>query len=219
MTEETPKKSNGELLREIWDAQGNLNKVVGIDTIAIGKKGVDSGLLEDYLDEAVNELFECKENIIHKWWVKEVKENKERRFEIMDISKVKLELIDVLHFITSAAHITQFSFPMFCNELYQRGNVSNKKRDFYYLLNRLISNCINKEISYIFVNFFTACKYVGMDIQEIHKIYFMKNKANLERQAKDYSMATKTEDDNNVIEEQIKENDTKNAKPRGKNKK
>lgn len=218
MTEEN-KKSNSELLKEIWDAQGKLNKVVGIDTIAIGERGVDNAILEDFLDEAVNELFECKENIMHKWWVKEVKENKDNRFNIMDLAKVKLELIDVLHFITSAAHISRFSFPVFCNELYQKGNISDKKRDFYFLLNRLISNCINKEISYIFVNFFTACKFVGMDIQEIHKIYFMKNKVNLERQANNYAVATKTEDDNHKIEEQIKENDTKNVKPRGKCKK
>lgn len=210
MTDAPKEKTNKELLKEIWDAQGLLNKTVGIDTLALAESNMQMDLVTDYLDEAANELFECKENIMHKWWVKEVKENKDNRFNIMDMSKVKLELIDALHFLTSAAHLTKFHFYEFYDEfVYRTRDIKLDKRGFYLLLNRLIGNCINRDMGLAFTNLVNAFTYLKMDVKEIHKIYFLKNKANFERQKNNYSIATKTEDDNHEIEKVIDE------KPKG----
>lgn len=216
-------KEDIALLDEIWEAQGKLNIAVGIDTLAIfnSHEGNPSktDLLRDYFDEAANEIFECKENIVHKWWVKEVKENKDYRFTIRDIAKVKLELIDVLHFLTSAAHINRFYYPDMLPEFNTRNQrtVFNS-RQFYYILNSIIKNCILGETAYAFTNLFAAFKHLKMSVKEIHAIYMKKNEANLKRQENNYSMASKTEDDNEAIEAEIRQPDQVKTKPAKKKK-
>jgi dimeric dUTPase (all-alpha-NTP-PPase superfamily) len=214
---EIKEKSDVELLKEIWDAQGELNKIVGFDTLAIFNERGNSGkweeLLTDYFDEAANEVFECKENIIHKWWVSEVKEDPTIRFNIQDTAKVKLELIDVLHFLMSAAQVNHFPVHSVYPELNAKSRDANfTNRQFYHLLNLIIKNCILKETAYAFIHLLAAFKHFNMSIKEVHKIYFMKNKANLARQQNKYSMGSKTEKDNEVIEKEIKQNE----KPRKK---
>lgn len=202
-----------ETFQIIWDLQYNLNLVVGLDSINIGQNGQSKDhqeWLENFMDEFQNEIFEAKENFLHKWWIKEVKDHPERRFEIIDMAKLKVEIIDMLHFLITACQIYAWGdINIFFQELEQtmievKQNklvYNDKPKDVYRYLSQ-ISKCVNP--IYAMEQFHILCEMLNMNDDEVLKIYKLKWEKNMLRQKNNYSQATKSEIDNNEIEEKIR---------------
>ena len=102
-----------ENFEELWRRQGIFNKACGSDTIQIGKEVRRSGsngyiILDaktfDYVLAIISEVGELMNCVLWKHWSKEAAEG--RRFEIHDQQNLKVELIDLLFFITSLAQVT-----------------------------------------------------------------------------------------------------------------
>jgi dimeric dUTPase (all-alpha-NTP-PPase superfamily) len=193
---------------QIWVLQGQLNKMVGVDTIYLGETHTDfytekTMWLRRYLDECVNEAVECKENFYHKWWCKEVKDGGAEMYSPVDAAKVKLELIDCLHFCISALHLSYPSgnglefdaIPMFIPQTW---------KDMYMGLNKLIQFCLLNLPDHVFYELRALMCYMKLEEPEILRIYEMKWRANVARQQNGYSVGGKTEQDNISIEKQIK---------------
>lgn len=189
---------------EIWKLQGELNKLVGVDTLAMGDSPdgfLQLQWLENYCDEAANEAFEAKENFFHKWWVKEVKLNPSLRFTPIDVAKIKLELIDILHFLVSALQVYgDFDCIRRQTELAPIIN------DFhaYQRLNEVIISSLEDEPGSALDCLKTLFSYFKMQPEDILCVYKKKHAANVERQKSGYAQATKTETDNNKIEAEIR---------------
>lgn len=197
-----------EIFKQIWDMQSELNQMVGVDSVGMGQTGSHEERREwtwNFMDEMQNEAHEAKENFLHKWWVKEVKEDPKKRFSILDIAKVKLEVIDMIHFLVSASHCYFFGNYETCifeytAEVLDRSSDSSPE-NIYKKLSRIAT--INDPCLAI-AEIFDLLKMLKMGDEEVLNIYKMKWEKNKLRQKNGYAQATKTETDNNEIEAQIK---------------
>jgi dimeric dUTPase (all-alpha-NTP-PPase superfamily) len=193
-------KFSKETLTKIWFMQGDLNRMIGRDTIAIGN--TNSEMTQEYFDEMRHEVFEAKNCFYHKWWVKEVKNNPELRYAIIDKNKLKVEMIDILHFLISGLHGLA-NIEVYSN-LYEScvgvcyPTIRNDKQ-CYMSLDWLFREDTLTVMTY----YMSICEYLGMTEQDILKIYEMKHAVNIQRQKDGYSVAGKTEKDNEEIESKI----------------
>jgi hypothetical protein len=92
------------VLRELFEAQAELNKRIGFDAAA-QHTNVDPQIggewLNNYLMAASNELEELRDCTYWKHWCKEAREG--RRFAIHDLQNARVEVIDLLFFWISMA--------------------------------------------------------------------------------------------------------------------
>lgn len=201
-------------IKEIWNLQNELNKMIGVDTIQLGEllKTQEMGHIIHanewyvrFLDEARHEWFEAKCNFFHKWWVKEVKEDPKKHYTIIDKAKLKLELIDVLHFLVSACHCRGITVDEIEKKLnYHRNSFYSaitSEKDLYWFICDLQSKTAVEQLVMMIEGCFM---FLGVGMEEIETIYRMKHQKNVERQKNNYSVATKTEADNEEIEDKIR---------------
>lgn len=204
-------KSKGEpkivagtsIWKTVWKLQGELNKLVGIDTLDIGKNAsmsVRDSWFSAYCDEASNEAFEAKENFYHKWWVAEVKKDPNKHYKIIDKSKLVLELIDVLHFLVSAMQVKD-DFASLEERVPLRAPSCDSAA--YKTINSLVVKLINHGYLDALQILKSLFKYLGVDDNAVLKIYQQKHAANVARQKSGYSLVGKTEADNQAIEKSI----------------
>lgn len=92
--------------KELYDLQWELNQKIGRDTIDSYNK---RDWLYDYLQALSDEIVEAKNCISWKWWTKESKENG-RFAEYIDPKNLKIEFVDMLHFLLSLDQICDFKF-------------------------------------------------------------------------------------------------------------
>jgi len=96
-----------ELIKEIYNKQLDLNRIIGRDTLNDNNK---LNWLFDYcfaLDDEVQELKNC---IDWKWWSKTVKEDPSRQYKVLlDRENAIIEVIDCIHFVISLCHITDIT--------------------------------------------------------------------------------------------------------------
>lgn len=85
-----------DLFHKIWDMQGELNKVIGRDTINDPEK---QKWIFDYITALEQELAELKDCLNWKWWSKAHKDFP--KHGVMDKQNLKVELIDIMHFYIS----------------------------------------------------------------------------------------------------------------------
>jgi dimeric dUTPase (all-alpha-NTP-PPase superfamily) len=183
--------------------------MVGVDSIKIGQEGSHQDRVEwttNFMDEMHNEAHEAKENFLHKWWIKEVKDEPKRRFEIVDIAKVKLEVIDMLHFLVSACHVYFFgNFDTYLfeytAEVLKNSEEKEHGRNVYFQLARLAMSTDPGTATAEMMNLLRTLKMSDEEVLNIYKMKWDKNKL---RQKNNYAHATKTETDNNELEANIK---------------
>ena len=190
---------------KIWQLQGELNKLVGIDTLEIGKYGMPGAKdnwFSAYCDEASNEAFEAKENFYHKWWVAEVQKDPNKHYKIIDRSKLVLELIDVLHFLVSACQVKN-DFACLEEKMPLRAPACDSSA--YKTINTLIVKLIHHGYLDALQILKSLFKYLSISDEMLLTIYQQKHAANMARQKNGYSLKTKNEADNQVIEKSIKE--------------
>lgn len=213
-----------DYLDKLYEAQQSLNLRIGFDTIHFaGKKN----WTYDFLQALSDEIVEAKNCISWKWWTKETKDNG-RFSQILDGKNLKIEIIDMLHFILclDLIHDTklepnkiQYTPKVIFNERTRNwllfatlDEFLYRIQSFKYQLNFFCRETIDGILytqgfpewreSYtilIWSTFFEICDLVGLTIYEIYELYMKKNEVNLKRQENDYSMLTKTEDDNEQL--------------------
>jgi len=140
----------------------------------------------DWQSAVLVEAGKLLESFGYKWWKKQEK----------DIENVKVELIDILHFLLSDLayyhkNVTTEAF----DEFYNRGFLNDSldiEKDFSfkrYLL-KLLHFSVNKEIEAQFFYLAKLFKYTGMDFDEVYRAYFVKNILNEFRQKNGYKQGT-----------------------------
>ena len=91
-------------LQKIWDMQEDLNKIIGRDTVGDANK---EKWIFDYITAMEQEIAELKDTLNWKWWSKEYK--KHAPYGIIDKQNLKVELIDILHFLISTMQVAGFT--------------------------------------------------------------------------------------------------------------
>lgn len=212
---------------EIYQLQQKLNIIIGRDTVN-DKDKLKWGT--DYYIALMSEAQELMNCISWKWWTVEGKQNQYKK--IIDLENAKIEAIDCLHFIISLIQVYNIQIPQNDNLINQTDifslalelnnrcvfgiNINAKRYNLEdssipsiddILKNQLIFD--NKEkhtknISICFAILKQIFKILKMSDEDIYKIYQMKYEKNILRQKNKYSVATKTEEDNDEIKEKIK---------------
>lgn len=71
-------------------------------------------------------------------------------------------------------------------------------------INRELKGYIHAFIDHTWNIFYSICaSYLALSLEDIYKIYLLKNEANFKRQDNNYAVLTKTEEDNNLIKQKI----------------
>ncbi len=189
--------------------QGALNARIGVDTLKMRSDwnfGDRKMWTARYLDEFVNECVEARDNFYHKWWSKEVKENRSLLYTVRSREKLLVELIDMLHFLVSALHLFDAPCSTIIETLADKdiGEVIHDDVAAYYLLNNLIGEAATQWRPLLLIKPMRSLfRYFGMDDMAIYNVYEMKHAANIKRQEDGYSVETKTETDNESIEQRL----------------
>jgi dimeric dUTPase (all-alpha-NTP-PPase superfamily) len=205
------RKISKDTFQKIWNMQADLNRIVGRDTGNV--LNTDTVLAvkwcDQYLDEMCHEVYEAKNEFYHKWWSKEVKECPAMQYVIKDKAKLQVELIDMLHFLVSALQCqASFEDVYSCYESSDHYVVLYQSKDVYDKLTEMSNNNCNEDIYLNCENLIILMNIFGflqMSEQDILKIYEMKHEVNIKRQQNNYSVLTKTEQDNEEIEKKIRE--------------
>jgi len=198
-------------LEEIWVLQGELNKIIGRDTI---DNPNTKWWFFDYaiaLHDEATELFNCCN---WKWWSAEGHDDQYQK--IIDPKNAKIEVIDCLHFLISLMHITGFDILKYKKEFEESWN--NKpaldEKSFAVVSTNLIYNSVDlmrtgdyidieKLLKITMINLIGIFIILGFEKSDILKIYKMKHEKNILRQKNGYSMKNKTEADNDEIKNNI----------------
>ncbi|MCK5707075.1 MAG: dUTPase [Candidatus Aureabacteria bacterium] len=120
-------------LQAMFKMQKELNKRIGVDTDSMNMEEKQKWIL-NYCRAMSQEISELIDSVPWKWWAK---------YQKFDEQNIKVEIIDIFHFLISAAQV------------------------------------------------------VGLDADDVHRIYMQKNKVNFERQESGYSEKA---DDNKHIQ-------------------
>ncbi|HNQ24346.1 MAG TPA: dUTPase [Phycisphaerae bacterium] len=121
------------MLEEIFEKQGELNRRIGHDTLALREHfdPVQAGVwLHDYIMAASNELEELRNCTFWKHWCEEAKRG--QRFAIHDLQNARVEVIDLLFFWVSLAQCVGLSADD-CHRLYmQKLKINHDRQDRQY---------------------------------------------------------------------------------------
>lgn len=117
-------------LQKIWDMQEDLNKIIGRDTVGDSNK---EKWLFDYITAMEQEIAELKDCLNWKWWSKEYE--KHEPYGIMDKQNLKVELIDILHFLISTMQIAGFTADEVMDVYKQkhRINIERQKKSYNHI--------------------------------------------------------------------------------------
>ena len=213
-----------EIFDKIYDMQAELNKVIGRDTLNCSDEDKRREWIIDYLWALHDEATELSNCFRWKWWDTKVKEDESRRFELFDEKNAKIELIDIIHFFISLVHLViendEECKDIVCTLLFNpRIEREPTNREKFNVVKELIANCLSllveieaekKSVNLLVIPTFTFASIIGviarflnMTPQDIFDVYQKKCKINFERQNQNYSMDTKTEEDNVKLAESI----------------
>jgi len=209
---------------EIYKLQRELNIIIGKDTVEDPDKlKWSTEFFIALISEAV-ELMDCTN---WKGWTTEGKIDQYKR--VIDLKNAKIEAIDCLHFVMTLIHIYDINKSQIGNSQ-ETSNIMSNIIEILWRCNDSLLLCtqgekwyfdIDDSIKYSQNNIddnkqdirrnIKICYRLLMDIfqrldmsdDEILNIYKMKHEKNILRQKNNYSILTKTEDDNNEIKNNI----------------
>jgi len=133
----------------------------------------------DWKSAVLVEAGELLESFGYKWWKKQEQEK--------DIDNIKVELIDILHFMLSLLHyesefVREIAKNKFVNSFKEEKQITNDKEFKMHLISITGYNAID----FAFEDLAELFKYVGMNFDEVYKAYFTKNVLNEFRQKNGY---------------------------------
>lgn len=111
-----------DMLEDIFERQTALNKRIGVDTASLDEAGRQQWLLNycRAMSQEVAELIDC---VPWKWWAK---------YQTFDVQNAQVEIVDLLHFLISAAQVLGLSarevHDLYCQK--HRVNVQRQKNGY-----------------------------------------------------------------------------------------
>jgi len=110
-------------LEEIFKLQYELNKRIGIDTNALSDEEKIKWVL-NYSRAIQQETAELIDSVPWKWWAK---------YQNFDAQNAKVEIVDLLHFVVSAAQVLGMTAQDFFDAYNKKNNVNHNRQDSGYV--------------------------------------------------------------------------------------
>ena len=111
-----------DLLSDMFELQGQLNRRIGVDTTALPDEDKSEWIL-NYCRAMSQEIAELTDSVPWKWWAK---------YQKFDKQNARVEVIDLFHFLISLAQVLDMSAED-VHELYCRKHrVNNERQDSGY---------------------------------------------------------------------------------------
>jgi len=110
-------------LEEIFKLQYELNKRIGIDTNALSEEEKIKWVL-NYSRAIQQETAELIDSVPWKWWAK---------YQEFDAQNAKVEIIDLLHFVVSAAQVLGMTAQDFFDAYNKKNHVNHNRQDSGYV--------------------------------------------------------------------------------------
>ncbi len=110
-------------LEEIFKMQFELNKRIGVDTSAMSDEEKIKWLL-NYSRAIAQENSELVDSVPWKWWAK---------YQKFDAQNAKVEIIDILHFLVSAAQVIGMTAEDFYQAYAKKNLINHNRQDSGYV--------------------------------------------------------------------------------------
>lgn len=91
--------ADGDMLRQLFEKQSELNRMIGVDTSNM-PEGEQVKWLLNYCRAMTQELAELTDSVPWKWWAK---------YQTFDRQNARVEVVDLFHFLISAAQVLGMS--------------------------------------------------------------------------------------------------------------
>jgi len=111
-----------DMLKEIFEMQGQLNKRIGVDTLAMPEEKQPEWLL-NYCRAMTQEIAELTDSVPWKWWAK---------YQTFDKQNARVEIVDILHFLVSAAQVVGLSAEDVYNAYMAKNKVNFERQESGY---------------------------------------------------------------------------------------
>ena len=105
------------MFRELFRKQEELNLIMGVQTKGMSEKSQTEWLL-NYCRAMSQELAELTDSVPWKWWA---------RYQKFDLQNARVEVVDLLHFLISAAQVLGLSADEVF-QLYVKKHAVNQQR-------------------------------------------------------------------------------------------
>ncbi|MGD9896678.1 MAG: dUTPase [Candidatus Methylacidiphilaceae bacterium] len=109
--------NHSDKLEAIFALQESLNRQIGIETASLDDEGRERWLL-NYARAMSQEIAELTDSVPWKWWA---------RYQKRDFQNARVELVDLFHFLVSAAQVLGMSADDLF-QAYQRKHQVNQDR-------------------------------------------------------------------------------------------
>ncbi len=106
-----------DFLEEMFDSQAQLNRRIGVDTVAMPEDRQPEWIL-NYCRAMTQELAELTDSVPWKWWAK---------YQKYDQQNARIEIVDLFHFLISLAQVAGLSAKD-VRDLYMKKNQLNFAR-------------------------------------------------------------------------------------------
>ncbi|HIE10279.1 MAG TPA: dUTPase [Kiritimatiellae bacterium] len=111
------KDISDDMLKRMFAMQEQLNRRIGVDTRHLDEEQRQEWLL-NYCRAMSQEIAELTDSVPWKWWA---------RYQQFDIQNARVEIVDLFHFLISAAQVLEMDAETVF-ELYMRKNQVNFQR-------------------------------------------------------------------------------------------
>lgn len=114
--------AENDMLNHIWDMQAALNERIGVDTSNMSQEQQTEWIL-NYSRAMTQELAELTDSVPWKWWAK---------YQEFDVQNAKVEIIDLFHFLVSAAQVLGMTADDVYQVYLQKNKVNHERQDSGY---------------------------------------------------------------------------------------
>ncbi|MFH0953086.1 MAG: dUTPase [Verrucomicrobiota bacterium] len=111
-----------DMLEHIFDMQAQLNRRIGVDTTSLPEDQQKVWLL-NYCRAMTQEIAELTDSVPWKWWAK---------YQKYDRQNARVEIVDVLHFLVSAAQVVGLTAQDIYEAYLEKNNVNFQRQDSGY---------------------------------------------------------------------------------------
>ena len=111
-----------DMLTEIFRLQGELNRRIGVDTLAMPPARQPEWIL-NYCRAMTQEVAELTDSVPWKWWAK---------YQQFDKQNARVEVADLFHFLVSLAQVLDMSAEDIFEAYRKKNEVNFKRQDSGY---------------------------------------------------------------------------------------
>src|SRR3989442_2814326 len=111
-------------LRELWRMQKALNERIGVETDSMADEDQIKWLL-NYCRAMSQEIAELTDSVPWKWWAK---------YQKFDAQNARVEIVDLFHFLISAAQVLGMSADDVFNAYVRKNEVNFRRQEAGYAI-------------------------------------------------------------------------------------